>query len=325
VSLNAAGNIDGVWYSILDLEEGFYIPINEIAPGTLQGVPIGADNPLFTNGKNMVRRLRQLEQINKIILQLIEWLFLNSRMDLKTFIEGYILVDPRKIINSEKYYDVSKVSRRLPSVTSFIEALGYLEEVIPSLVKSGRVLLYSKKYAEGVIYYLKEYIKTIDISKPPTIKYIKVILEQESDYKQFANTVIFTREVDMRTWLISKTKLGIKPDILHRRIDFNDNLVSDPIIYMDPTERTYLIQNVINSDYRRAINVAVEWMRAKVNPGFEAEAYKDKELPHHVIYAITASNIPGPIKDTRPPGETNEKFLEILKYGENRYAAMLPL
>jgi len=328
VSLNTKGLIDGLWYSVLDLEEGFYIPIQEINREQLKDVPVGSGNPLFTDGKNMIKRLKDLNRINKIVMQLVLWLFINSKMELIDFIESNFIVDPRKIINSEKYYNIRNINRRLPLVASFEEALGYLSQIIPTLVNSGKIILYSKKYAEGIIYFLKEYVKSHDISKEQPSKYLKVILEDESDFKQFNNTVIFTREVDMKTWLFSKTKLGIKISAIHRRIDFSDNLTQEPFLYQDPSGKTYIIQNVYNSEYSRAINVAFNWYSSLRNLGFDAPGYSEGEYPHHVIYGITASNILGAIKDTRlNEGSSGEgdKFLQIIKYGEGKYGAMLPL
>ncbi|HLX53251.1 MAG TPA: hypothetical protein VKR58_04895, partial [Aquella sp.] len=286
VSLNPKGLVDGVWYQVLDLEEGFYVPIKPIERSHLPDIPEGSDNPLFSDGKNMVRRLRELTRINKIIMQIIQWLFLQFNGNLIDFIEKYFLIDPRRIVNSEKYYNISKVRRRLPNIKSMSDALNYVSQIIPTLVQNDKIIIYSKKYAEGIIYFLKEYIKSSDYilgpADPP--KYLKVILEEESDYKQFGNTVIFIREVDMRAWLFTKTRLGIKTSSIYRHIDFSDNLVSEPIIYQDPAGRNYLIQNVINSEYLRAINVAYEWYTSKINYGFETGEYpKSSQIPHHVI------------------------------------------
>lgn len=329
VSINTKGDIDGLWYTVLDLDEGFYIPIKEIPRASLSNVAIGSNNPLFTDNKNMVKRLKDLNRINKIILQLVLWLYLHSDMELVDFIESAFVVDSRKVINSEKYYNIRNVTRRLPVVNTYEEAFSYLELVVPSLVKNGKIILYSKKYAEGVIYFLKEYIESTDIINEPIPKYIKVILEDESDFKQFANTVIFTRENDMKTWLLNQTKLGIKPSTIYRRIDFSDNLTQEPIIYQEPSGKTYIIQNVYNSEYSRAINVAFNWYSLLQNLGFDAPKYEKDIFPHHVIYGITANNILGPIKDTRDNTgavkDENEYFLQIVKYGEDKYGAMLPL
>jgi hypothetical protein len=172
---------------------------------------------------------------------------------------------------------------------------------------------------------LKEYIASHDLgtegAEAPVE--IKSVLEDPSDFKQFTNSVIFTRESDMRTWLYSKFQLGVKNSTLHKKIDFSDANLTEPFIYQDTNFKFYIIQNVATSSFKRAINTAYNWYTIKVNYGYEATDYSDGDVyPSHVIYGITAGNIPEPIKDNR---NGNEKFLQILDYGENHYAAMLPM
>lgn len=326
VSLNSAGLIDGLWYKILDLEEGFYIPIQGINRSALVHVPVGSTNPLFTDGKNIIRRTKELRKIHKVILQFVSWLFLNSRMSLIDFAEKYIKINVSPIKDSYGFYDTSRVLRRFPVINNFEEALRYSERVIPSLVQQNKIIMYTKKYAEGVIYYLKEYLKSLDDTKPVEIpRDIKGTFLEESDFKQFNNTVIFVNETDMRTWLYSKTHMTIKTSTIRKKIDFSDNSNTEPFLYQDPSGKFYIIQNVINSDFKRAINVAYSWYTNKVNLGYDSEMWSGSTIgavPRNVIYGITAGNIPEPIKDNR---EGDPNFLQLLNYGNTQYAAMLPL
>lgn len=322
ISINSKGLVDGLWYKVMDLDEGFYLPIEETRREELSDVPVGPGNPLFIGGKNMVRRLKEMRKINKIVLQVVQWLFLKSKLPLSQFVEMYFKVDPRKIVNSEKYYNIREIPRQLPDITSFDKCLSYIQQAIPGLVHESQIVMYSKKYAEGVIYYLKEFVANHDMSKVEPSRELQSILDDASDYKQFNNTVIFIKESDMRTWLFSRTKLGIKSSKIYRKIDFNDIQIQEPFLYGDPSGRFYIIQNVITSSFKRAIQIAYGWYTKKINYGFEATEYADPVVPRHVVYGITSANIPEPILDNR---EGEDQFLQILNYGDNQYAAMLPL
>ena len=110
----------------------------------------------------------------------------------------------------------------------------------------------------------------------------------------------------------------------------------EPFIYQDPTKKFYIIQNVNNSGFSKAINVAYHWYASKINYGFDSGNYvkKVEELnipsspgipivfPSHVIYGISSGNILEPIRDNRN-GDPN--FLQLLNYNDNQFAAMLPL
>ena len=124
--------------------------------------------------------------------------------------------------------------------------------------------MYSKKYAEGIIYFLKTYIKSVDIKKEKLPINIRGKFSSEYDFNQYTNTVIFVKESDMKTWLYSKTHLGIEYSTIRKKIDFSDNTIKEPFIYQDPSEKFYIIQNVIGLEFMRAINCAYNWYTNKI-------------------------------------------------------------
>ena len=339
MAVNESGLVEGLWYNVLDLDEGFYIPIVPIntTDSRLINVPIGSKNPFFTSGKSLVKRLNELNKINKIIVQIIQWLFLLAKRELKIelqqFVENYIKIPKEgtiREIDSETVYNVRRVPRKFPSTITFQEALNYIQNVIPTLVVGGKILLYSKKYAEGIIYILKEYIKSVDINKEKIPVNIRGKFTNEHDFNQYTNTVIFVKENDMRTWLYSRVHLGIEYSTIRKKIDFSDNIIREPFLYQEPSGRFYIIQNVIGFEFLRAINCAYNWYTNKINNGYESEAYREttvyseseNTIPNYLLYGITAGNIPEPIKDKT---DGNKNYLRILSYGEGQYSAMLPL
>ena len=126
----------------------------------------------------------------------------------------------------------------------------------------------------------------------------------------------------MRTWLYSRLHLSIEYTTIKKKIDFSDSNIHEPFLYQDPSGRFYIIQNVINSEFKRSINCSYNWYNNKINTGYESDIYPQDIIPNYLLYGISASNIPEPIKDKT---DGNEDYLKILSYGENQYSSMLPL
>src|SRR5206468_8952650 len=139
VSIDQNGMVDGVWYKILDLEEGFYVPISVVPYDQFNGIPIGSNNPIFNNGKDLIKRIREMEKINNIILKIIQWLFLNFKGDLITFVEKYLVIDTQKVIDSRTYYDTRNIGHKLVMMASFEEAMSYIQHKVPTLIKNSKI------------------------------------------------------------------------------------------------------------------------------------------------------------------------------------------
>jgi len=321
ISVNNKGLVDGLWFRVMDLDEGIYIPIQPVDKNVIPDVPIGLNNPLHLDQENLIQRYKHMQKVNKVILTCVQWLFIKSGLSLKDFIEQYFrIVSFSSPIDSNTFYDISKIRRLLPNVDDFSKCLTYLEKNLPGLVKDGRIALYSKKYAEGVIYYLKSLLGSVE--SPAAPREINYIRSDPDDFIQYNNTVIFTRENDMKIWYYTMTKMGLKTAQIHRKIYFSDSSIQEPFIYHDLSGKFYIIQNVTNTDFKRAINVSYNWYLNKVNYGYETEAYTDEVVPRYVLYVINSGNLLEAAKDNTG-GESN--FLQLLHYGESQYAAMLPL
>jgi hypothetical protein len=320
VSVGSNGLVNGLWYKVLDIEEGIYVPIQEVELSQFPGVPVGNINPIYTDQENLIKRYKNMQKVNKIILTVIQWLFIKSKLELKDFIEQYFMINSQPVVDSNTIYNTRKIRRLLPDVSDFNICMSYIKNNVEGLIHDNTILLYSKKYAEGVIYYLKEYLKsTPEIVAPKEINAIK---DESDDFLQFNSTLIFTRENDMRIWYFSNSKMGLKTAQIHHKINFSDNSTQEPFIYQDPSGKYYYIQNVANSDFRRAINVALKWYTLKKNYTYDIEPYMEKVFPSHVVYVINSGNTLSAAKDN---SNADENYLQILNYGEDQYAGILPL
>lgn len=86
-------------------------------------------------------------------------------------------------------------------------------------------------------------------------------------------------------------------------------------------QQIVLIQNVKNGDLKRAISVAKEWCFKNINKGYDADQIDDLEFKE-----LTDTNKIQFYNEYRQPTVVVDyKNVNILSYGNNSYAAILPL
>ena len=213
---------------------------------------------------------------------------------------------------------------KLPIVDNVSEGIKQMEIIAPSLIRGGRVFMYTQKFFEGVLYYLRKYNNERKPRNPiiPRVIYREDITSE--DFKQQRRVAVFTDEGDMRTWLNTLDKLSFKNVIIEDKLNISNALRSEPYMYYSPTGNIYLIQNVLGGDRLRAINVAYNWYVRKVNLGNTAPEFDTETsgIPVNVVYGISPSLSPIVIENNA--GES-PNYLQILSYGSEQHAAMLLL
>ena len=326
--------IDGIWLKLTDIDHGIYcpfLPVNDkqFIEKILGDLPIGPPNPIFTNGKNVINRIKKLRRVLDITLQLIIWIYILSKLDVVVFIKNYFrLGDFGKFNDSSNIYDISNINRRIPKFNSIDQAMDYLGKYIPTLVSQKRFVLYSKKYMDGLIYFIKEYDHTTKglIRKIP--KEIIGLFVEETDFIQHQNVALFIRESDMKAWLFGIKNSEFKNIKIQNKLDISFGLYSEPYLYVssDKNNNIYIVQNVIGGDMLRALNVSFNWFIKRVNHGYHSFPFENPnnpdQFPVFAIYGISTSSTLIVIKN-RTNNESN--FLQLLTYGPNQYAALLPI
>ena len=107
---------------------------------------------------------------------------------------------------------------------------------------------------------------------------------------------------------------------IYSSISLHLSLSINPYIYTD-NENNYIIQNVVDGEFNRAITVAYNWYMRKFNIGFYTPQYDvNVPYPDYVIYGIGINGQVRPIQTHN----LNGRYLRILNYN-NVYAAILPL
>ena len=323
------GMVDGLWYQVLDLEYGIYVPINPTE--VYENIDVGPSNPLVEEGIEVVSRIRKLRRDLDTILQIIKWLFLLSKLDIPTFINTYMAIGQKPISDSSVVYNLSNVGIKFPPANTVTEGIVQMQILAPSLFQlingSYRIYMYSQKFFDGVMYFLKKY----DYERKPRNPVIPTVIYRhdisEEDFQTLRRVAIFTDEGDMRTWLNTLDKLSYKNILIEDKLNISNALRTEPYLYNGPSGNIYLIQNVIGGDRVRAINVGYYWYLQKINLGHTAPEYDsgtgtEANLPVYVVYGISPAL--APILTENHAGESTQ-YLQVLSYGSGQYAAMLPL
>lgn len=327
------GLADGLWYRVLDLEYGVYIPINPTS--FYSELPVGPRNPLVEEGNEVVKRVRKLKRDLDTITQIVKWLYLlyispnNYQSDVPGFVNNYMMIGKDPVADSSIIYDLDNINIKLPVVANVNEGLSEINKLAPTLVNpvngQNRIYLYSQKFFDGVFYFLKKY----DYERKPKRPIVPKVLYRsdisEEDFTAQPRVAIFTDEGDMKTWLNTLDKLSFKNIIIEDTLNKSNALRSEPYLYIAPSGSIYLIQNVIGGDRMKAINVGYYWYLYKINLGHGALEFDNETLgdtPVYVVYGISAAL--APVLTENHAGESTQ-YLQVLSYGSGQYAAMLPL
>jgi len=317
VAVSKKGDVvDGLWYSILDLAYGIYVPIKEINKFEYD-LPIGPSNPLGENGENKIGRIIKMKRDLDFLIQTIKWLYLLSKIPLSVFFTKYITTDI-KIGDTSQIYNFSNIGRKFPEVNSFEEGLNEMNKRVPTMFRNNKIYLYSEKLRRGIEYIISMYIKEYVKSDTPIPKAIRRKYLTETDFINHEGVALFFSEKELKTW-VENLKRHYE---IYNKINLSKATNFDPYIYLAPDGHIYLIQNVIEGDLQRALNVSYYWDKYHVNPGFRSPEYDENDVLKYVIYSISPANTLVPYENR---AGDSLSYLSILRYNDFSYASMMRL
>lgn len=350
------GEIIGLWYSATEIPEFLYFPVipevndnfNKYKTGTRVGL-------LSTKRNNEIEMSKLLHQTNLRILRILIWMYsiYNSftgddqsiaEKNIEDFIVKYIDYTSWKNVQGKidvlALYDFSTLEPKLPNFKNVREAMAYLTNKL-KFVQNGKFLMYSEKYASGIVYFLRQYNKqTIGLNLGSMFSDIRGYLRGEEDFIVYPDNLIFLRIEDLEKWQQSIT--------LHRKnmrifdvFEIELEIKEEPFkFYIEKTDRTYVVQNVQNGadGLYRAVSVAAKWYKEKINYGYHSKiTINQTKLPYHIIYGVNSDKKLDVIESNAVDGEP---YLEILRYNvkidpkdktnkltfqQQQYAALLPI
>ena len=147
IAITKSGNtVTGLWYTILDITYGLYCPV--LPTDEFTDKPIGLDNPVFPEGINVVKRLKNMRRTLEIFMQIIIWLYKLSGLNVDDFIAQYFILGINtEGIDSNAVYNVNPIGHKFPSVDdagniikTISEGINALKLKVPSLFI--RIVLY---------------------------------------------------------------------------------------------------------------------------------------------------------------------------------------
>lgn len=155
-------NINGLWYQIMDITYGEYIPIIPVSTiPEINNLQVGPPNPIVSTGISVTSRLSKLRRTLNIITQLVKWLYELARskqtINPDTFAQRFMVADETPVQDSSNYYNLINIPRRLPVVETIEEAIRILQPLTPTLFNQGHIVMYNHTFASKIIKMLQDY------------------------------------------------------------------------------------------------------------------------------------------------------------------------
>lgn len=331
------GLMSGVWFSTGDNQYGAFIPLiptsnipEKIKQGNSEPFKIGSTGSVRTSA---VKRVSETKKKLSFILQVIKFIFKlyykenRGIRDINLFISSFFQVGDLQ--NSQ--YDLSRLPRRFPSGT-VVEVLQWFEQRAPTLIRGGKIFLYNRNFANGVLHQVRDYYKaTLDLDLEPP-KAIEGFYSNESDFIQRPHTLILMGSQKFKDWKRSLMAQSAYTD----KATYNLGRNRTPIILGSLDIGFYLVQTVMGDpndrtlNYQYALSVAYNWATRRVNTGFSTKLRPEAVNQPYIVKAISIGGKLATI-DMRnsEASSTGTDYLQILYIGDfeatHRYAALLPL
>lgn len=362
ITREQGGNINGLWYQVMDLIAGMFIPVNLIKSyPQLEKLPLGKPQlyPYLVE-ENVTEKISRLRRKMNIILQLLKYLFEYARFTLGIKTVDEYWSQYTVVMNEnpdENIYDISHLHRILPDDDTYDEVVAKLSHAMPRAFAGKRFVFYNQTLAKKCYEYLHDYVRNTD--QPMIPSYLKYYYMNAGDFSHHPNNYLFIDDKSFKTWLKQYTSgvrnfARIQPAILPYDNDPSPYFYSAPIDLkadqlrisrnelfgkeeeeeiFEPTSKIYMIQKVENGSLQRALQVAYYWNLWNINLGYDSMEYSKanvgKPLPNFAIWGIDNLHHIIPFEDRRNGAST---FLEVLYYGsrygsveDGYFAAMIPI
>ena len=305
--------------------------------GPVSNLPQELPSLVISSTGSRYLRLQKLRRTANLYMQLLLVAYSKYQGELDTFIDEYLTTNVS--LNTTDTANIYNMSQLVNSGIRWIPVFGDIHDVIDFIRDKttgiidddDRFQAYSDKFYRGLVYFLKDYEKTMidDIKRQPRL--LHGILTQESDFKARTNEIIFVGKDRINSWI----NLVSNPDYMsieiHRSIQIGvTDIKQSPYVYTSKDGKIYIIQNTYSKSLRSAIQVAYSWSVTKLNIGYSrVNDYTEPELPPYKVYQITAD---GQLEVQSDNSNGSVEYLRVLNYSGLRadeskrvYGAILEL
>lgn len=310
---NEAGQVVGVWWYVGEPtpKSLFFTPCiptkvsKEYTALHLNYLPYPS---IFSSGSSSRNRYDYLERVKYLLLEILKYCF---NLYLLTAEVPYVddFLDKYTVIREGHIYQPSNVNRYLPVSQRLDVVLTEIEA--PTFVERGKIILSSEAVSQKIVSYLTVYAGKIEgLTDPPT-SVMQDFYRTAADFTQRKGEIVFDEYASAFNW-VNDLHQGDLVDHIITTITPALVSVADPYVFK--ADFGYLlIQNVIDGNLERALNVTSAWDETGTNIGYEAEAVGEG------AYAVYPVNEDGRLG--RPLGTSGANYL--LRYGNGQYAAIL--
>ncbi len=308
------GLMTGLWYRIYDVEYGEYIPITPIEPMNIKiGPNCNLPTSVETGSSTQHNEIGQYNFMKKILnrlLQIVQWLFLlalnkyESINDVDEFFDQYVTYTNS---DTKMYNELMNIPRRLPVYENYDDYFDYISSYNKNIIKNYKLVMYSKDFYNKV----KSYLKDFNLSDNDVPIYIRDYYQYVSDFKSSPNTTIFLNEQTLSAWQQNHEQIyyQVLPYTIY------------PYIYKTNYGKMFLIQNIEDYHYDKALSVCDYWDKHQINIGYKGN--HDQINPNVNIYKVN---------DIDQLELVHLGDYHVIDYnyregkiGSGKYAAMLPL
>jgi hypothetical protein len=272
-----SGSLVGCWYSDLIIkEELFYVSViptpwqNRYPRGRYQYYR-------FSYKSNLYEEFRLARKTNYLIRTLIKWLFqiefINDQsLTVNEFLDRYVTI---MNTDTDNQYNIEKFRSQLPLMTSASEALRWLAQLDPNMVKRSKFAIYTTRYAQDLELALNDYQ---EILRNSPLEELYHSHENISDFyhpseEKTPNNIVFSNQDAFNRWMefqkyISNNKIySVVPRDLELHVAPYIFVIQEEV--QQPTMTYMLIQNVIgetDSDVakQKAAELGLIWQESRV-------------------------------------------------------------
>lgn len=336
--VDADGVCLGYWFKLHDVLKGIFCPTYGHNP--MEGI-LHTKSTILSNKESQVDRVYKVRRMMSILMQIYKWVYFLMRQKENFVFQEFsdlFVVDELVLGNGDTtlVYGLENFPRKLPTVVEVQEAMQHIELNSRGISTGGRFIMYSEKYKEKVLNTIARYHKSTDGISFGIPERIVGFYTTNRDFQKNENSKVFVGKKNLNSW-IDYMEYGENYLIPHRKITLDLQLKKNayPVRFSEidvvntPLALMYMIQNTVDSSIERAFTACISWIKDSYNPGYKAFPYKNpgntavkKILPKHVVYGLTASGGVSLIADN---SFGSNSYLEVVKYTDGKFAAMLRL
>ena len=217
----STGSVTGVWYPILDVHFGVFIPIIPSDNEVIGSLPVGPPNPLRIPKGPSLEKIRILRKLAALLSQLAEYLFdiyrrhviQNGGVPDPDFFNDEYTTSLNGISDPLKYYNLNSVPKFLPNSNTVEQAISDLSKTYPTYLNNGKLILYNDTLRRRIAYYIRTYFKQTEGLNMIPRERINLFIDEE-DFRQTKEMNVFVTEKDLDLWIKSQKLISTNLTIL---------------------------------------------------------------------------------------------------------------